>query len=70
MAWVRLLEHREYMPSDPRREGVTGEIGGFLDEPDGYFTVPAADAITALQAILVLGHWLNCGGRHPELAWS
>ena len=70
MAWVRLLEHREYNPSDPARAGLTGEVGGFLDESNSPFVVPAADAITVEQALLVLGYWLDCGGRFPELAWS
>lgn len=70
MAWVRLLEHREYNPRDPARARLAGEVGGFLDDPEGSFAVPSAETITSEQAILLLRYWLDCGGRISELVWS
>ena len=70
MAWVRLLEHCDRNPSDPTRAGLPSEVGGFLEEAEGQFAVPASDAITAEQAALVLGYWLECGGQLPGLVWS
>jgi hypothetical protein len=62
MAWVQLNEHRGHQPSDPSRRGLTGEVGGFFDETEGPFAVPAANVITEGQAARVLAHWLDCGG--------
>lgn len=51
---------------------MSGEVGGFIDvvREGEEFAMPAADVITREQAIYVLDHWLENGGRHPSFRWG
>ena len=74
MAWVRMVDNLvgNYWQEacDPSRAALTGEVSGFFGDTNGPFAVPAANVITARQAVDVLAHWLDCGGRLSGLSWS
>lgn len=69
-AWVRLLDHSEFVPRDPVRAALSAEVAGFFDETDGPFAVRASDMISRDQAHEALLHWLNSGGKSPKLNWD
>lgn len=69
-----LTESCHWIPRDPARGAVPGEVGGFfdagIDEERIEFVVPAAEVLTREQASRALGHWLDTGQKAGEFDWA
>ena len=70
MARVQIDEHRDHTGRDPKRSGMRGEVDGFPDGDGGWYTMPAADAVTSEQASAVLESWLAGGQWWSGLIWD
>ncbi len=68
-AFLRLLEHRDFVGRDPQSVDQQDQVVRFRDESGDTFQMNLGDTISKAQALEALRAWLSTLEQPPGLSW-